>query len=84
MTKTQVMIAARLYEARDCAKSLLGDKYPERIRQAREALRGLAAKHDTTVLNAALNLAKKLAETEDAYTQMIVFAAVVDEIEGAA
>jgi hypothetical protein len=77
----QIRIASKLYEARDAARSLLGDRYAERVGEVRAVIRGLASAEKINTLSAALNLGQRVAEVDDGYTLMLVMAAACEEAE---
>lgn len=80
MSQQAVQIAAKLYEARDAMKMLLGVKYAERIRETARHIRQLMEVRKCGELQAALDLAT--AVQQDGGNPAIVFAACVEMIEG--
>lgn len=77
-TETQVRLAARLYEARDVAKTMLGDKFKERMAEYGKVLLAIAARESIDIL-AAANVACRL--VDNPYTQIQLMAAVVELVE---
>lgn len=73
-----VKVAARLYECRDTAKRLLGEKYQERMREYGDAVRSVAKVKCIGELEAG----KMLAEASGGgMTALLVMAATVEIIE---
>lgn len=73
-----VQIAAKLYECRDAARTILGDKYPERMREYGDSIRSVAAAKECSELVAG----KMLAEAAGGgMTTVLVLAATVEIIE---
>lgn len=73
-----VQIAARLYECRDAARTLLGDKYPERMREYGDSIRIVAAVKKCSELEAG----KMLAEAGGGgMATVLMLAATVEIIE---
>jgi hypothetical protein len=52
-----VQIAAKLYECRDAARTILGDKYQERMREYGDSIRSVAAAKECSELEAGKMLA---------------------------
>jgi hypothetical protein len=57
-TEQQVRMATKLYECRDAARSLLGDKYQKRMQDLGAALTKLAERKGCSVVDAAIDTAK--------------------------
>lgn len=77
-TKHQIQMAARLYEARDAARRLLGAKYPATIQPLVAGLQRLAdATTEGNVLSAAIRAARNLTGTD----ALLVLAAAVECVE---
>jgi len=76
-----VQIAAKLYDARSAMRSLLGEKYPERVQKFKDYIREVMAKTGCNYLVATLQIAKALAAdtTKDtSIAQGMIFAACVE------
>lgn len=75
-----VKIAARLYECRDTAKQLLGDKYLERMKLYGEWIRKVSESRKIDDLAAAKEIINTIG-TEDGMVVMHIIAAAVELIE---
>lgn len=75
ITEKTTKIAARLYECRDTAKNILGDKYHDRLSAYMDAIKQVAETRKTGALEAALIMAKN---TDDGMTTMLIMAAAVE------
>lgn len=73
-----VKMAAKLYECRDAARSILGEKYPERMMEYGDLVRRLAAADGCGEIDAGTRLAKSAG---NAIQVMLVMAATVEIIE---
>jgi hypothetical protein len=80
-TEQQVRIAARLYESRDAAKLMLGERYRERMAEYGEVLKAIC-KRDSVDEIGALNKALRL--VDNPYTQIQLMAAAVELVEPSA
>lgn len=78
-TEQQVRIAARLYEMRDAAKALLGDKYSERMALYADVIRQVQAKLQLDELGATLRIVKGI--EADGYETIMMMAAYSEMIE---
>lgn len=58
-TENQVQIAAQLYDMRDKARRLLGDKYKPHMHELGQILRMTARKEGRSELEAAIDVCKK-------------------------
>lgn len=77
-TEQQVKMAAKLYECRDTAKTLLGDRYKARMAELGDALKAIAAGKKCELLHAA-NLAARACDS--GFDQVQVLAAAVELVE---
>lgn len=77
-TEQQVRIAARLYEARAAAKTMLGEKFAERMKEYGAVIKGIADKQKVSEI-AALNVACRL--VDNPYTHIQLMAAAVELVE---
>jgi len=76
-----VRTAARLYEARDTAKTVLGDKYALRMFRGGQLLTKSARNSGQSVLTVAAHLAKKCEEDGRPFAAVVILAAAVELIE---
>lgn len=74
----RVKLAAKLYEARDTIRTLLGDRYRPEMKRIGEYLMAMATQSGTTELKAALEVAKRCAGP---HAGMKVLAAAVELVE---
>lgn len=79
MTEEQVRMATKLYDARDAARVLLGDRYSATIASGAQMIRAVMDKHGCGELDAALKLGKEV--KDDARALMIVLASAVEMME---
>lgn len=77
-TERQVRLAAQLYQARDGAKTLLGDAYRPKMADLGAALNKLADAKGRSVLEVAIEAAR---ESESPFTQIQILAAAVELAE---
>lgn len=75
----RVKLASRLYEARDAARGILGDKYDEMMRVWADHIRQRMKRDGTDILPTCMALAKE--EVDEPRRQMWVLAAAVEMIE---
>jgi Flp pilus assembly secretin CpaC len=80
-TEQQVRMAVRLYEARDAAKRLLGEKYKARMAELGGMLTQLAAERKCDVLVAAT---KAAAGFGSGFDKLLIVAAAVELTEPSA
>lgn len=80
-TEKTIKLAARLYEARDTARTLLGDGYKEKMAQGIRNLEALAVEHNITVLEAAMRTAKVFNADYNGMGALLVMAAAVERME---
>ncbi len=76
-TEKQVRMTAQLYEARDAARNLLGDKYAVRMAEMGAAIKHVAGLKEIKELSAAIELAKQTS----GFGVLIVLAAYVEMME---
>lgn len=76
-----ICLAAKMYAARDAARSLLGEKFKERMADGIKALEQLADEHQITVLEAAQRSAKMYADQYNGMAAIMVIAAAVEHAE---
>jgi hypothetical protein len=55
-SEQQIRLAAKLYEMRDGAKHILGNRYHERMNEFAEAIRIVQQRRKLDILNAALDI----------------------------
>jgi len=79
MSEANIRILAKLYEHRDVARAILGDRYEKTMTKGAEMIRGVMAHHGCSELDAALKLGKEA--SADPVSVMIVMASVVEMIE---
>ena len=73
-----VQIAAKMYECRDTARRLLGNKYPDRMRELGQAIKALSKEKSCSNLEAG----KRIAESSGGgMVAILVMAATVEIIE---
>lgn len=70
-------MAAKLYEARDAARAILGPKYPQTMRELGAGLQRIAEATNSTVLSAAI----KAARSVSAMDSLLILAAAVEHTE---
>lgn len=75
-----VKMAARLYECRDAARFILGDKYPATMTLWRDAIVAQMARGQLSVLQATLALCREMTGETEVVT-MLIMAAAVELIE---
>lgn len=80
MSQQAVQIAAKLYEARDAIKMMLGERYQQRVRETARHISQLMQVRKCTVLEAALQIGTAVQQAGD--NPAIVFAAAVEMTEG--
>ena len=76
-----IRLAAKMYETREVARALLGDKFKERMATGIELLKDLAAEHNITVLEAAKRSAEMYAGQHNGMAAIMVIAAAVEHSE---
>jgi hypothetical protein len=76
-----IKLAAKMYEARDAVRILLGDRFKERMATGIENLEALAAAHNTTVMAAAQRSAKMYADEHNGMAALMIIAAAVEHAE---
>jgi hypothetical protein len=86
MDEKLVRTTAKLYEARDAAKVLLGDRYRETMWRYGMALVSLARRQETTALSAATAWAKEVTEAnpydqQSGMEAIVILAAAVELLE---
>lgn len=80
VTKTEIQIAAKLYEMRDTARRFLGSRYPERMTLLREVIeKAQKALGSPSELVAAQKLCE--APGVDAFDVCFIMAAAVEMVE---
>ena len=78
--KNLVQIAAGLYECQDSAKTLLGEKYPERMALYGDWIKKRSTHSNVSVLKAALDISTEVG-SDDGFFAIQVLAAAVELIE---
>ena len=82
-TKSQLNIAAKLYEAQTLLRKLHGEKYFERIAPWRAEIQRIADKYEGgNVLKAALPILKAMDLKGEGMDMLLLMAACVEAIEG--
>jgi hypothetical protein len=85
MSERVVKIANRLYEARDSARLILGEKYHERIQEDQKLIRAVMAAHSCEALAATMAIVTELQKNDysrkNAFNQITVLSAYVEMIE---
>ena len=84
MSEAVIKVASKLYQMRDAAKVLLGDRYREEMGKFGETLRSLSRTTNVSVLEVAQDWAKAAARdgSSDAMKlAIIIFAAAVEILE---
>ncbi len=79
-----IRLAAKMYEAREAARTLLGDKFKERMAEGIKALEALAAEHKITVLEAARRSAEMYTDQYNGMAALMIIAAAVEHAEPSA
>jgi hypothetical protein len=77
MTVNYVQMAAKLYECRDTAKRLLGDKYPDTIRRWGEIVERRAKQEEGDILATSIHMAKMVGGAD----AVMLLAAAVELVE---
>jgi len=78
-TEQQIAISARLYEMRDKARTLLGDKYRQHMEELGRILKMTAARQQKDVLSVAIDVCEK--RDLLGIDLMMVMAAAVEIVE---
>lgn len=78
----QIQMAAKLYECRDAARTLLGPRFPAVMAEYGALVRELAAADKAELMPTAIKICK--GADVDAHTQILVFAAAVELMEPSA
>lgn len=81
MTEKTIRLAAKLYEARDGVKLLLGDRFAEEMRKGGELLTAIAKSRGETILQTAGTLGKQYNAEDRPFASMVIVAAAVELIE---
>jgi len=79
--ETKIRIAARLYEARDTVRCLLGDKYASQMAEGGKLLSSVAAKRGENVLKVATQLASACEKQDRPFAAVAILAAAVELLE---
>lgn len=79
--ESKILLAARLYAARDTARILLGDKYASRMQEGGAMLQDLAEKSGKSLLVVAGEFANKMEREGKPYGALAILAAAVELIE---
>jgi hypothetical protein len=74
MTETQIRTTAKLLDARDTMRRLHGDEWPQKINQISPIIRGVAAEGKTSILSAAIQIAKKASDDGQPMVSVMVLA----------
>ncbi len=77
----KIQMAAKMCDARDSIRLLLGDKFKERMAQGISILKSIAEEHHITVEQAAIRSAKMYADEYNGMAAMMVLAAWVESVE---
>lgn len=80
-TEKRVRIAARLYEARDVTRRLLGDRYADRMKEYSAVVAEVANSKQIDVLSAARQIAEAQTKAGNELSAMMVVAAAIEMIE---
>lgn len=81
MSEKTIRLAAKLYEARDGVRLLLGDRFADEMRKGAELLTAVSASKGETVLQTAIRLGKQYNAEDRPFASMVVVAAAVELIE---
>lgn len=81
MTEKVIRLAAKLYDARDHVKLLLGDAYAMRMRDGGKLLTGVAKSRGCGVLEVATEMARLMADEDKPFAAMAIIAAAVELLE---
>lgn len=79
-----IKIAAKLYERREVARTLLGETYPEQIREAESFIREYMATHGKKLMEAVLEISKSIEQKAGpaaAMASLLISAASVEMCE---
>lgn len=78
--------AAKLYECRDTARTLLGAEYPAKIAEWKKLVADEAKRTNRNALEAAITLNKRVVDgmPGDGFSMLLIFAAAVEIIEPSA
>lgn len=79
ITETTVRLASKLYEMRDGAKQLLGERYPERMAEYRKVIETVQAAKHLDTLKAAVEICQHGGCS--GFTTIFVMAAACEMIE---
>ncbi len=77
----KIQMAAKMYDAHDTAKVLLGDKFKERMAEGISILKSIAEEHHITIDQAAIRSAKMYTDEYNHAAAMMVLAAWVESVE---
>jgi hypothetical protein len=78
MSESLIRMAAKIYEARDTMRRLLGDRYAGRIARCRPAISAYMEMHGVDEVTAAIRLAK---DGDNPFVTGILFATAVEMVE---
>lgn len=81
MSEKTVRLAAKLYEAREGVRLLLGDRFAEEMRKGGELLTALSASRGETVLQTAARLGQQYNDEDRPFASMVVVASAVELLE---
>ena len=79
--ESKIRLAAKLYEARETAKTLLGDKYAERMKEGADLLKQAEQETGKNPIAIATFLAKKCEEEGRPFGAVAILAAAVEMLE---
>ena len=76
-----VLIVAKLYEMRNRARLLMGERYGEEMRRLRRVIEVVQNEHGGSPLSAATKICQVVASITDGLDVVIIMAAAVEMIE---
>lgn len=79
ISEKSIGIAAKMYECRNSARQILGEKYQNHMNQLGTSIKAVAKRDNCTELTAAINIIK--GPDLDGMEAMMIMAAVVEIIE---
>jgi len=74
MTEKLIRTTAKLYDARDTMRRLHGDNWPQKINEISPIIRGVAKEGNTSILSAAIQIAKKASKDGQPMASVMVLA----------
>lgn len=76
-----LQVATKLQQCKDAAESLLGEKYPQKIKPYKDLIRAVMKANKISPVKALLMISKTESYAENEMAQVMFMSAVVDLIE---